>query len=83
MMVGRLLLRGTPGAPTKMAEAEQLRGAILAGSRFVDLASLIATCWALHVPVIHLRVFPLEAKSMHAMVVGIDGRFCHPGGARP
>jgi hypothetical protein len=36
---------------------------------------LLATCWALRIPVIHLRVFPLEAKSMHAMVVGVDGRF--------
>jgi hypothetical protein len=52
-----------------------LRNAILAGSPFVDLMSLVATCWALKVPVIHMRVFPLEAKSMHAMVVRVDSRY--------
>ena len=75
MSVGRLLLRATPGPTTEIAPAMALREAILAGSPFVDLGALIATCWALRVPVIHLRVFPLEAKSMHAMVVTVDGRF--------
>ncbi len=75
MSVGRLLLRATPSEPREPVGAEELRNAILAGSPFVDLGSLISTCWALRIPVIHLRVFPLEAKSMHAMVVGVDGRF--------
>lgn len=75
MSVGRLLLRATPAGPTDPIAAEALRDAIMAGSPFVDLGSLLGTCWALRIPVIHLRVFPLEAKSMHAMVVGIDGRF--------
>lgn len=75
MSVGRLLLRATPAGPTDRIAAEALRDAIMAGSPFVDLGSLLGTCWALRIPVIHLRVFPLEAKSMHAMVVGVDGRF--------
>lgn len=75
MSVGRLLLRATPSGPRKSVGAAELRNAILAGSPFVDLGSLIGTCWALRIPVIHLRVFPLESKSMHAMVVGVDGRF--------
>lgn len=75
MSIGRLLLRATPAPPTKIVTAEVLRDAILATSTFVDLGTLVATCWALRVPVIHLRVFPLEAKSMHAMVVKTDGRF--------
>jgi hypothetical protein len=75
MSVGRLLLRATPAGPTEPIAAEALRDAIMAGSPFVDLGSLLGTCWALRIPVIHLRVFPLEAKSMHAMVVGVDGRF--------
>ncbi len=76
MSIGRLLLRATP-APfeTEIAPADILRAAIRAGNRFVDLWSLIATCWAMGIPVIHLRVFPLEAKSMHAMVVRVEGRF--------
>lgn len=75
MSVGGLLVRATPGEPREQLTAEALREAILKGARFVDLNSLIATCWALRVPVIHLRVFPLEAKRMHAMVITIDGRF--------
>ncbi len=75
MSVGRLLLRATPGGPTDIISPEALRDAILTSSAFVDLGSLIAACWALRIPVIHLRVFPLEAKSMHAMVVSIEGRF--------
>jgi hypothetical protein len=74
MSVGRLLLRATPGDATRAVGAEDLRDAMLRASNFVDLHSLIGTCWALGVPVIHLRVFPLEAKSMHAMVVAMDGR---------
>ncbi|MFN3514600.1 MAG: ImmA/IrrE family metallo-endopeptidase [Phenylobacterium sp.] len=73
--VGRLLLQAVPRVSLASASAEQLRNAILTNQPFVDLTSLVATCWGLGVPVIHLRVLPLEAKSMHAMVVGVDGRF--------
>lgn len=75
MSIGRLLLRATPATATEITTAETLRNAILSGSTFVDLGALVATCWALRIPVIHLRVFPLEAKSMHAMVVKVDSRF--------
>jgi len=73
--VGRLLLRATPASEAASASADALRSAILATNPFVDLSALIATCWALRVPVIHLRIFPLEAKSMHAMVVRSEERF--------
>lgn len=75
MSVGRLLTRATPGGALEPITAAALREAVLASSRFVDLEALIAACWALRVPVIHLRVFPIEAKAMHAMVVSVDGRF--------
>jgi Zn-dependent peptidase ImmA (M78 family) len=75
MSIGRLLLRATPATGTEPLPADILRAAILQGNAFVDLNSLIATCWALRIPVIHLRVFPLEAKSMHAMVVRSGNRF--------
>jgi hypothetical protein len=75
MSVGRLLLRATPAPDVQPVPADILRAAILAGNQHVDLRSLLATCWALHIPVIHLRVFPLEAKSMQAMVVRSGGRF--------
>lgn len=75
LAVGRLLLRATPPITTKKLTAGELRTAILAGNQFVDLGSMVAACWALGMPVIHLRVFPLETKSMHAMVVTEGDRF--------
>ena len=75
MSIGRLLLRATPATESAPAPADLLREAILAGNQFVDLGSLLSTCWAMRIPVVHLRVFPLEAKSMHAMVVRSGGRF--------
>ena len=74
MSISRALLRATPSIPITRLSALTLRTAILSGNRFVDLNSLIATCWAIGIPVIHLRVFPLEAKAMHAMVVDVKHR---------
>ncbi len=73
--VGRLLLRATPRKSTVSLTAEELRAAILVHGSFVDLNSLIGSCWALGIPVAYIRVFPLETKAMHAMVVSSDGRF--------
>lgn len=74
--VGRLLLTATAGAPANLASfaAIQIRNSILNSADYVDLQHLIATCWALGVPVVQLRVFPLTKKSMHAMVVQFNGR---------
>ena len=66
-------MTGTPG-PWSGIGAIELRRMILAHNAYVDLQSLLSTCWGLGIPVIHLRVFPLAAKSMHAMVVKADGR---------
>ena len=54
---------------SEVPTAAELRRAILANRPFVDLAGLLGACWALGVPVIHLRVYPLAGKFMHAMVV--------------
>jgi hypothetical protein len=73
--IGRMLLRATPpGIDISNLSATHLREAILEDRPFVDLQSLLAACWAFGIPVIHLRIFPLSAKSMHAMVVQADGR---------
>lgn len=73
--VGRLLLRATP--PVRSLEgiaASALRKAVLANREVVDLIGLLTACWGLGVPVVHLRVFPLRAKSMRAMIVEVEGR---------
>lgn len=74
--IGRSLIQATErDVQAEDLSAEALRTLLLQNMEFVDLRGLLATCWALGIPVIHLRVFPLETKSMHAMVVKSDGRF--------
>lgn len=74
--IGRQLISMTRShLQADLVSAEELRAAILRGSVYVDLRSLLSTCWAIGVPVIHLRVFPLQSKSMHAMVVRAEGRY--------
>jgi hypothetical protein len=73
--IGRLLLRGVPvGHGFANLSPLELGESILNHSRYVDLQQLLATCWALGVPVIQLRVFPLATQSMHAMVIESGGR---------
>jgi hypothetical protein len=74
--IGHLLLQATPGDMDLAAIVpEELRETVLSKRAFVDLPGLLATCWAVGVPVIYLRVFPLAAKAMHAMVVKAAGRY--------
>jgi hypothetical protein len=73
--VCRILVQSLKPAPTLgSVAAMDLRNSILKSKPFIDLQSLLATCWAIGIPVIHLRVFPLEAKRMHAMAVKVGGR---------
>lgn len=46
----------------------------MASSPVVDTDALLVVCWGLGIPVVQLKVFPLNAKRMHAMTVGIDDR---------
>lgn len=72
--VGRSLIQATDsvGELTGLPAAE-LR-AMLLGMGAPDLPGLLTVCWAVGVPVAHLRVWPLAQKAMHAMVVGQSGR---------
>ncbi len=75
--LGQHLLRATENSiGLSGLDAKELRKFLLANSSVVELRNLLALCWAFGVPVIHLRVFPLPAKSMHAMVVRSGERFC-------
>ncbi len=75
MSICRILMQATQVAVgLDGIDALELRKSILQNKPFVDLLSLLATCWAIGLPVIHLRVFPLEAKRMHAMAVKVANR---------
>jgi hypothetical protein len=70
-----ILIRASPlhsgfGLPT----AEELRKTLLKGTPFVRLADLLAVAWATSIPVVHLRIFPSDAKRMAAMAVRSGSR---------
>jgi hypothetical protein len=73
--IGKLLIKATPSTMFPLVNASELREIVLSTEPFVDLRSLISICWSLGIPVIHLRVFPLDRKSMHAMVIEDNGRY--------
>ncbi|WP_234835341.1 ImmA/IrrE family metallo-endopeptidase [Sinorhizobium meliloti] len=73
--VAKLLIKATAAVEFPPVRADELRSAVLSQAPFVDLRSLVTICWGLGIPVIHLRVFPLDRKSMHAMVVEDQGRY--------
>jgi len=73
--IGKLLIKATPSTIFPLVSASELREIVLSTEPFVDLRSLISICWSLGIPVIHLRVFPLDRKSMHAMVIEDNGRY--------
>jgi hypothetical protein len=74
--VARILLRAVVPNPTTVEglPAGRLRSAILSSHNVVDLVALLTMCWGMGIPVIHLQIFPLRAKSMRAMIVECDGR---------
>ncbi|WP_166911582.1 MULTISPECIES: ImmA/IrrE family metallo-endopeptidase [unclassified Burkholderia] len=55
--------------------ASQLRSFILKGNDYVGLIELLAALWGVGVPVLHLRVYPLAAKRMSAMVSSYKDRY--------
>ncbi len=74
MSVARILTQGTSTPiDNTLASASDLRKAVLANSPFVSLTDLVSICWALGIPVVHLKVHPLPAKRMCGMAVVTDG----------
>jgi hypothetical protein len=73
--VGRCALNATLPGVSPILDAESIRDAILRQARFVDLAQLLTFCWQTGIPVIQLRVFPLQRKRMQAMTVKVNERY--------
>lgn len=74
--LGSIALAGVPAAaPITGESASRLRAAAIStSSPFVRLLDLLAVCWSVGIPVLHLRVFPLVQKRMAAMSVRIGQR---------
>lgn len=54
--------------------AAELRGELLAARRTIGLLELLTLCWAVGVPVVHLRIFPWQQKRMAAMTAKVGER---------
>ncbi len=68
--VGQLLSSASIAVVNKQnLDAVTIRRSILNVRQYVDLQGLLVVCWSIGVPVIHLRVFPLNIKGMHAVAV--------------
>lgn len=72
--VARVLLASVPEGATPELSAGSLRGVLLKGNPFVSLQGLLGFSWAIGIPVVQLRVFPLRAKRMCAMAVRVRER---------
>jgi len=73
--LGGVLLSATAGVVASPdLDARRLRDAILGTQPYVRLLDLVAICWGVGIPVVHLRVFPFPQKRMAAMSVRVAGR---------
>jgi hypothetical protein len=73
--VGRCALSATPPGVRTIIDAKTVRDLILEKAKFVDLPELLTFCWQMGIPVIQLRVFPLQQKRMQAMTVKSNERY--------
>lgn len=76
--ISRLLIKATEPPAASMdagISGSELREAIIrSGAPCVRLHDLIALAWAIGIPVVHLRIFPLTAKRMAAMTIRTGNR---------
>lgn len=75
--VGRCAIRATPpetAVPVGMT-ASSLRAHLLRDAPTVDLGALLIACWSFGIPVLHMKVFPLAQKRMHAVATRLGTRF--------
>jgi hypothetical protein len=73
--LARLLGAARPASPPARVAARRLRSFMLDHGIIPSFQSLVALCWSVGVPVVYPEVLPLDAKRMHAMAAGQEGRF--------
>jgi len=74
--IARTVLAAAPrqGMPNNLT-AQSLRERLLAGTRFVALPDLLSYCWAIGIPTMSLKVFPIKSKRMCAMATRVRNRY--------
>ena len=72
---GRTMTSATPtGRNINGLSPLEIRRLILNDRPFVDLQGILTFYWAVGIPVVQLRVFPLPTQSMHAMALTVGSR---------
>lgn len=71
----KIAIRGIKAEFTGIESAAALRAKLLTNpdKRWIDFSSLVEHCWAVGVPVLHLRHFP-STKKMDGLAVSVEGR---------
>ena len=73
--LGSLLIAGSPPEMSTVGfSATELRQTFLKTRRWIELSDLLALCWAIGIPVVHIRIFPWPQKRMAAMTVRVGHR---------
>jgi hypothetical protein len=57
------------------SDAFDLHRQVIAGRDHVGFGDILSLCWALNIPVLHLRLFPAQTKGITAMSVRIAERY--------
>ena len=75
--LAKVLLEATPEVTgdIRHVTARQIRLAIQERHGIVRLDDMLAVSWGMGIPVVHLGVFPLNAKRMHAVTAAVKGRY--------
>ena len=73
--LSEILIRATPSnGRDVLPPSGELRASVLTHTPYVRLVDLLSICWAIGIPVIHLRVFPRPSKRMSAMSTHVGDR---------
>ena len=74
--VGRCAFTAMPVEAENLlpATAGELRSALLRRWEAIGLRELLTACWSFAIPVLQLRVFPLQHKRMHAVTARLGHR---------
>lgn len=73
---GHILAALNPGrTPVALPRSSDLREVILQRAPTVNLQTLMIVCWAIGIPVVQLRLFPLRQKGMHAVAARAGDRY--------
>ncbi|MCW2751211.1 MAG: hypothetical protein JWR83_2321 [Aeromicrobium sp.] len=73
----RVALGARPAGPVDLRglTATALRETLVSDWSSVNLKGILTFCWSIGIPVLQLRLFPLEAKKMAAMSVRVGDRY--------